>query len=135
MGLSRGATPWVLLGLKWTWVIGFHHIFPILMCLGCVQWSIELTQKSVAYIVPKPMISGKIESHGELVTLERLGEARGRRLAASSTCRDVGVHCSLFLWWENDIRWAPLAADIEPISSQLVISSFWSPRTGCPELV
>ena len=97
MGLSRGATPWVLLGLKWTWVIGFHHIFPILMCLGCVQWSIELTQKSVAYIVPKPMISGKIESHGELVTLERLGEARGRRLAASSTCRDVGVHCSLFL--------------------------------------
>jgi hypothetical protein len=40
------------------------------------------------------MISGEIESHGELVTLEQLGKARGRRLAASGTCRDVGVHCS-----------------------------------------
>jgi hypothetical protein len=35
-GLGRGATPWVLLGLKWTWVMGFHHIFLIPMCLGCV---------------------------------------------------------------------------------------------------
>ena len=36
-GLGRGATPWVILGLKWTWVMNFHHIFPIPMCLGYVQ--------------------------------------------------------------------------------------------------
>ena len=41
------------------------------------------------------MISGEIENHGELVMLERFREAQGRRLAASSTCREVGVHCSL----------------------------------------
>ena len=40
-GLSRGATPWVLLGLKWTWVMGFHHIFAIPICLDCFQWSLS----------------------------------------------------------------------------------------------
>ena len=40
------------------------------------------------------MIFGEIENHGELVMLEQLGEAQGRRLAASGTCREVGVHCS-----------------------------------------
>jgi hypothetical protein len=38
------------------------------------------------------MISGEIENHGELVMLGRLGEAQERRLAASGTCREVGVH-------------------------------------------
>ncbi len=28
MSLGRGATPWVLLGLKWTWVMGFSSYFP-----------------------------------------------------------------------------------------------------------
>jgi hypothetical protein len=37
-GLGREATPWVLLELKWTWIMGFYHIFSIPMCLGCVQW-------------------------------------------------------------------------------------------------
>jgi hypothetical protein len=74
--------------------MGFHHIFPILMCLDCVQWSIELLPRSLSHTVPKSMISGEIENHGELVMLEQLREARGRRLAASGTCREVGVHCS-----------------------------------------
>jgi hypothetical protein len=43
------------------------------------------------------MISGEIENHGELVVLGRLGEAQGRRLPASGTCKGVGIHCSLFL--------------------------------------
>jgi hypothetical protein len=43
------------------------------------------------------MISGKLENYGELVMLGRLGEAQGRRLAASNTCREVGMHCSPFL--------------------------------------
>ena len=29
MGLGRGATPWVLLGPEWTWVMGFLSYFPI----------------------------------------------------------------------------------------------------------
>jgi hypothetical protein len=47
--------------------------------------------------VPKSIISSEIENYGELVMLRRLGEAQGRRLAASGTCREVGVHCSLLL--------------------------------------
>ena len=50
MGLGRGATPWVLLGLKWTWVMGFHHIFQISMCLECVQWFIELLPRSLLHV-------------------------------------------------------------------------------------
>ena len=39
------------------------------------------------------MIFGEIEDHGELVVLEKLGEARGNGLVASSTSRGVGVYC------------------------------------------
>jgi hypothetical protein len=44
------------------------------------------------------MISGEIESHCELVRLEQLGEAQGRRPAASSTCEEMGTYYSP-LWW------------------------------------
>ncbi len=41
-GLGHGATPWVLLGPEWTWVIGFfYHISPFPMRLGCFQWSLS----------------------------------------------------------------------------------------------
>jgi hypothetical protein len=41
------------------------------------------------------MISGEIESHGELVVLEQLGKARGRGLAAPGTSREVGAACTV----------------------------------------
>ena len=47
--------------------------------------------------VPKSMIASEIENYGELVMLRWLGKAQGRRLAASGTCKGVGVHCSPFL--------------------------------------
>ena len=50
MGLGRGATPWVLFGLKWTWVMGLYHVFPIPMCLGCTPWSIEVLPRGLPYV-------------------------------------------------------------------------------------
>jgi hypothetical protein len=49
-GLGCGATSWVLLGLKWTWIMGFIIFFPIPMCLGCVQWSIELLPIGLSHV-------------------------------------------------------------------------------------
>jgi hypothetical protein len=40
------------------------------------------------------MISGEIKSHGELVMLERLGGAQGKRPVASGTCEEIGAHYS-----------------------------------------
>jgi hypothetical protein len=40
------------------------------------------------------MIYGEMESYGELVMLEQLGEARGRRLAASGTYEEMGTYYS-----------------------------------------
>ena len=42
-GLDRRATPWVFLGLEWTWVMGFffYHISPFSMRLDCFQWSLS----------------------------------------------------------------------------------------------
>ncbi len=38
-----------------------------------------VTQRSAVCTVPKSMISGEIKSYGELVMVERLEEAQGRR--------------------------------------------------------
>jgi hypothetical protein len=39
------------------------------------------------------MIFGEIENHGELVMLEQLGEARGRRPNASGMYEEMGTYC------------------------------------------
>ncbi len=46
-GLGCGATPWVLSGLRWVWVVGWHPIFQVPMCLGCTQWLMELLPKGL----------------------------------------------------------------------------------------
>ena len=49
-GLGRGATSWVLFELKWTWIMGLHHFFPVPMCLGCTPWSIKLLPRDLLYV-------------------------------------------------------------------------------------
>jgi hypothetical protein len=59
--------------------VGWHLVFQV-----GVSWLYPMVygaiaQRSAVSIVPKSMISGEIESYGELVMVERLEEAQGRR--------------------------------------------------------
>ena len=46
-GLGRGATAWVFLGLKWTWVMGFSSYFPNSHVSWMCPTVLELLSKSL----------------------------------------------------------------------------------------
>ena len=77
MDLGRGATPWVLLGPEWTWVMGFFITFPHFPCILAVSnglWAV--IQKSVAWTVPELMVSGGMEGWDKLEMLEQFENGR-----------------------------------------------------------
>jgi hypothetical protein len=61
------------------------------------------------------MISGEIESYGELVMVQRLEEARGRRSWLPLV--HVKGRRTLFssIVVKDKLLWVPLAADLEPL--------------------
>ena len=87
-----------------------------------------LAQRSVVSIVPRSMISGEIESYGKLVMVERLEETRGRRSGLPLV--HVEGRRTLFSSTvvKDELPWVPLAADLEPLSGQLVILVFGTHR-------
>jgi hypothetical protein len=54
-----------------------------------------VAQRSAISTVLRSMILGEIESYGELVMVEQLEEARGRKSWLSLVHVEVGEHCSL----------------------------------------
>jgi hypothetical protein len=74
-----------------------------------------VSQRSTVSTVLRSMISGEIESYGELVMLERLEEARGRRSWLPLV--HVEGRRTLFssIVVKDELPWVPLAADLEPL--------------------
>ena len=83
-----------------------------------------IAQRSTISTIPKSMISNEIESYGELVMVERLKEARGRRSWLALV--RVGGRRTMFssIVMKDDMSWVPLAVDLQPLSGQLVILAF-----------
>uniref|UniRef100_A0A2N9EYT8 Uncharacterized protein n=1 Tax=Fagus sylvatica TaxID=28930 RepID=A0A2N9EYT8_FAGSY len=87
-----------------------------------------VAQRFVVSIVSRSMISGEIESYGKLVMVERLEETRGRRSGLPLV--HVEGRRTLFSSTvvKDELPWVPLAADLEPLSGQLVILVFGAHR-------
>ena len=71
-GLGRGATPWVFLGLKLTWVMSFFIIFsqfPYVLSVSNGLWAV--IQKFAAWTVSESIIFDGIEGWDKL---EMLGQ-------------------------------------------------------------
>ena len=94
-GLGHGATPWVLFKTEMDMGHEFLIIFSRFPCVFNVSsgpWA--LIQRSTAGTVSNSIISGEMESYGELALLERQGMAQGRRLASSGTYEEMGSYYS-----------------------------------------
>ena len=130
--LGRGATPWILLGLEWAWVMSFFFItfphFPYILAASNSLWVVM--QKSAAWTVPELMISSGMEGWDELEMLEQFEMVN--QLLLSRLRRWRILFLSLLMKIRHD--WASAAAVIEPIPCQLQFLTSWGPRTGCLQL-
>uniref|UniRef100_A0A2N9FHC5 Uncharacterized protein n=1 Tax=Fagus sylvatica TaxID=28930 RepID=A0A2N9FHC5_FAGSY len=94
-----------------------------------------VAQRSTVSTMLKSMISSGIESYGELVMVARLEEARGKR----SWLPLIGVEGRRTLFSstvvKDELSRAPLAADLEPLSGQLVMLVFGVYRQAVQGLI
>ena len=88
----------------------------------------DVVQRSAASTLSRSIISGEIESYGELIMIERLRETRGRgswlflvRIEGRNA-----LFSSIIV--KDELPWVPLVANLEPLSGQLVILVFGAHR-------
>uniref|UniRef100_A0A2N9FEL5 Uncharacterized protein n=1 Tax=Fagus sylvatica TaxID=28930 RepID=A0A2N9FEL5_FAGSY len=99
------------MGCAFTSCFPSSHVFQLYpMVYGAVA------QRSAASRVSRSMISGEIESYGELVMVERLEETQGRRswLPLVRVKDRRTLFSSVVV--KDELPWVPLAADLEPLN-------------------